>query len=360
MSNIDETLLTTYGRYIGNIGTCLTAFQIENAEMLRFVKKHFNSITMENEMKPDSVLGKKPALVAVSDAEKYNYIIPYGYDEEYMPLLDFSVTDRAMKICSENKFKLRIHTLVWHSQTPDWFFKEKYSESEDSPYVSADVMDSRLEFYIRNFMAHIYSSPYSDIVTSWDVVNEYPHAEKSGWESVYGNQGLEPAFVKRAYEVADETLKEYGVRETTALVFNDYNTYEVSGKILSVLDYVNNEGRLCDTIGMQAHLDTEYPSSELFAKTLCKFSKAGYRVQITELDATCKDRDEEKQSGYYYNLFTAILKAKKSGADIESLTFWGPSDESSWRGKDIPLLFSSPDKPKAAYYSTIKAFYDNE
>lgn len=355
----NETLLSTYGKRISDIGTCLTSFQINDEDILCFVKKNFNSVTMENEMKPDFILGKMPELISTGDAEKQGYVMPPEYKEKIVPVLHLSVADNVMDICRKNGFNLRIHTLIWHEQTPRWFFKENFSVDEQAPYVSAEIMDKRIELYIRNFMKYVYENSDSEVVSAWDVINEYNHAKNSDWEKVYGNQGLQPHFVKLGYKIADEMLKKYGVREKTTLVFNDYNTYEVSEEILSVLSYVNSEEKLCDTIGMQAHLDTEYPSDKLFSDTLRKFSNAGYKVQITELDATCKDKNEERQGDYYYRLFASIINAMKNGVEISSLTFWGPSDKSSWRKEDIPLLFSAPDKPKQAFYKVIDAFYDN-
>jgi GH35 family endo-1,4-beta-xylanase len=42
---------------------------------------------------------------------------------------------------------LRGHTFVWYSQTPDWFFRENFGGGN---YVSKDVMDQRLESFIKN------------------------------------------------------------------------------------------------------------------------------------------------------------------------------------------------------------------
>ena len=52
-----ETLLNTYGALFGNMGTCINSWQLKDANVLSEVKKQYNSITLENEMKPDAMLG---------------------------------------------------------------------------------------------------------------------------------------------------------------------------------------------------------------------------------------------------------------------------------------------------------------
>ena len=53
----ETTLLNTYGSTYGYSGTCINLYQLRDANQLAFLKKHFNSITLENEMKPDALLG---------------------------------------------------------------------------------------------------------------------------------------------------------------------------------------------------------------------------------------------------------------------------------------------------------------
>ena len=85
-----------------------------------------------------------------------------------------------MKNAYDNGLGIRYHVLVWHAQTPDWFFKADYNNN--SYYVGKDQMNARLEFYIRSVMDHVLKSPYANVVYAWDVVNEYQHANpNSGW-----------------------------------------------------------------------------------------------------------------------------------------------------------------------------------
>ena len=123
----DNTLLNTYGAQYGYSGTCINLYQLRDANQLSLLKQQYNSITLENEMKPDALLGNSARLISVSEAKNRGYYIPDSYKESYVPQINFSTVDEVMKICYQNGLKMRAHTLVWHSQTPSWFFRNGYN-----------------------------------------------------------------------------------------------------------------------------------------------------------------------------------------------------------------------------------------
>ena len=118
--------------------------------------------------------------------------------------------------------KLRGHTLVWHQQTPKYFFQQNYKITTGQKYnTSKECMDTRLEFYVKTVMNHVLSSEYADCLYSYDVVNEYLHsanAEKDSknityWGLIYGTYDksvkdhgvtLRPSYVKDAFKYAHE------------------------------------------------------------------------------------------------------------------------------------------------------------
>ena len=350
------TLMNTYGTVFDYSGVCVSsASLLDNIYTVKSIKQHYNSVTLENEMMPSYILGNAPKLVTVDEAKALGYVIPDNYADTMVPVLNFDTTDLAMRLCTENGLGLRFHTLVWHSQSPNWFFRSDYSY--DSAFVTPEVMDARLEFYIRTVMKHVYDSEYGACVYAWDVVNEYLNADASNWIAIYGQKNTSPAFVKLAYQIADEVLRDYGIRENVSLIFNDFNTYNNTPNLIKVLDFLNAEQRICDGMGMQAHLDTNYPDPLRFKQTVKAFLDAGYEVQLTELDVTCK-RDSV-QANYYYNLMKGLLELKKDGGNITGITYWGRGDDHSWRSDGTPLLFSMPGKPKEAYYKVLQAYVDS-
>lgn len=352
----DRNLLTTYGQAFDTIGAGVAANKIFNKTILDYTKQEHNSITPGNEMKPDAILGSTAKVISTDEAKELGYYIPEDYKETTVPKLNFETVDSMLKTCYENKMTMRGHTLVWHQQTPDWYFRKDYSST--GSYVSPEEMDKRLEFYVKSVMEHVYSSEYGSVLYAWDVVNEYLHASNSGWQQIYGSSIVtNPQFVKNAFEYAYETLEKYGLTNKVKLFYNDYNTYEKVNEIISLINYINSDKKICAGIGMQSHLDTNYPSVSKYKAALQSFVDAGFEVQITELDVTCSSLSVQAQ--YYYDLMSAILSVKKAGGNITALIFWGLTDEDSWRQPKRPLLYSDYSTQKEAYKSVLQAFDDS-
>ncbi len=155
----NANLLNTYGQLFDKVGASVVYDELYNANTLNALKKEYNSTTIGNEMKPDYVLSNwSPTLISVAEAKRLGYYIPSNYTESTVPKLNFTQVDNVLKTCYENGIALRAHTLVWHSQTPDWYFRAGYNKN--GGYVSQVVMDARLEFYVKTYMNHVHSSKY--------------------------------------------------------------------------------------------------------------------------------------------------------------------------------------------------------
>ena len=355
-SAASSSLLSTYGSLFGRSGNCVSLSQLQNSSTLAHIKSQYNSITLENEMKPDALLGYSPSLITRDSAKNLGYYVSGSFTESYVPKINFDTVDKVLKICYENGIGVRAHTLVWHSQTPQWFFKNEYSASNG--YVSQSVMDARMEFYIKTVMNHVYSSRYGSCVYAWDVVNEYLHATNSGWEAVYGKCGNRPAFVKRAYQYAYDCLDYYGLSGKVSLFYNDFNTYMEVNDVITMINYINSDKKLCNGVGMQSHVGTTFPSVDYYTQALKAFVNAGFEVQITELDTSSKSISD--QANYVYQLMKNVNSVKKSGGNISGITLWGISDDVSWiSASEYPLLFSSLNVPKDSYYKFIQAYNES-
>ena len=348
----ETTLLNTYGSSYGYSGTCINLYQLRDANQLAFLKKHFNSITLENEMKPDALLGGSAKLISTDQAKRQGYYIPNNYREPYVPQINFSTVDEVMKICYNNGLKMRAHTLVWHSQTPSWFFRSNYAGY--GGFVNPQVMDARLEMYVKTVMNHVYTNQYGSVVYAWDVANEVLHAENSGWEAVYGNNKVNASYVKKAFNYAYDTLEYFKLTDSVKLFYNDFNTYMEVNNVIKLVNYINQGRKVCAGVGMQSHLGTGFPSVDYYTNALNSFLRAGFEVQITEMDIS--NKGDYDMANYAYNLFKNINKAKKNGGKITSITWWGLSDQTTWISNSAPLLFSRPGSPKQAYNKVIQAY----
>jgi len=127
-----------------------------------------------------------------------------------------------------------------------------------------------------------------------------------------------------------------------------------AGDIITMINYINAEKKICNGVGMQSHLETTFPSVSYYTAALQAFVNAGFEVQITELDAT--NKSDTDLANYLYELMKNVLKIKKSGGNITGLTWWGLSDQVTWIKGEKPLIFSSLNVPKSAYYRVIQAY----
>ena len=123
-----------------------------------------------------------------------------------------------------------------------------------------------------------------------------------------------------------------------------------------------HEKGVLDGIGMQSHLDVEYPDANTYRQAIDKFNSLGLEVQITELDITDYNSgpDSDSVAKAYRDIMAEIVDAKESGANITACVFWGITDGTSWRKKGYPLLMNADYSPKKAYYSVKNAVPESE
>ncbi|MCI5882457.1 MAG: endo-1,4-beta-xylanase [Eubacterium sp.] len=387
-----DSILENYEDVFGKLGTCAnygsdpSNSQLQDGKTLAFIKKHFNSITMENEMKPEAILGERITAITKEEAQELGYIIPDNYKETQVPKLNFDRIDKILQVAYDNGLVLRGHTLLWHSQTPAWFFGIDFDQYEDA--VDEDTMNARLDFYVSTVMDHVMqkekeiAGESGKIVYAWDVVNEYLHRGRAlwlNWTSVYGDMEGEPSYVKRAFERAYEMLEKYEATEKVTLFYNDYDTYFEVEDLLNLVTFINEgeSAKICSGIGMQSHVDIKRPTLEEYGNALESFMAAGYEVQITELDFTInfntdgsdpsynyKNEGEtiEEQAEYVKDFMEMVITKQKnrdrtvSPKGITGLTIWGLYDSISWRDECQPLLFgTSIEDPKPAFQAFLEA-----
>ena len=364
-------------------GCCINSMNIKDDRLMELVHKHFNAVTLENELKPDALFGNS------------NNAPPSGsiHEEEIngvslsVPSLDFSRADtRLDKILEWNKanpdriIKARGHVLVWHSQTPEWFFHVDYDSGKD--YVTKDEMDLRLEWYIRSVLEHYTSdeSRYHGLFYGWDVVNEAisdrggsyrtdteqgndslsdrTHSSKSSWWKVYGDN----SYIINAFRYANLYAP-----EDLLLFYNDYNECDKTkrkGIISLIKDVKSADGTRLDGFGMQGHYTVYAPTADQVKESAKEYSETAGMVMITEwdvkssmlYDGTVEElpKEFERQKKYFTQLYDALRQLRNEGSNIAGFTFWGVCDKYTWLGSsEHPLPFDEDYMEKPAFEAFV-------
>ena len=327
-------------KYNMKTGTCLSDMMIGNKQCVELITGNFNSITLENHLKPDAILNQKESKAAGDLVVKFN-----------------ATTIKLLDWCKENNMAMRGHTLIWHSQTPDWIFYEDFDKK--NALVSREVMLGRMESYIRQVFELLEASGYLEMFYAYDVVNEAWMEDGSKRDSLW-LKTIGDDYLWQAFYFADKYAPDY-----IDLYYNDYNEqYKTETLYEFIQTLVDEYGEyLFDGIGFQAHLYTEDNLDDYFA-TVERLGSLGLKLNLTELDVClgswqnikqATDDNLRVQGQYYYNLINGLLKRVEEGkVNMDALTFWGFTDRLSWRAERSPLLFNRSYAPKYAYYGVLQ------
>ena len=326
-----------------SIGVAVNMRNISNPEQIAIIKKDFNSITAENDMKPQPT---EPA---------------YGQ-------FNWENADKIANFCRSNGIKLRGHCLMWHAQIGEWMYKD-----EKGDLVSKEKLFQNMKHHITAIVER-----YKDVIYAWDVVNEA--ISDGGWQGGRRGMGEHPSPYRNSplYQIAgDEFIKKAFIYAREAdpnvlLFYNDYNAADPGkrDRIYNMVKSMKEEGVPIDGIGMQGHYNVYGPSMEDVDAALTKYSTIVKHIHITELDIRANQemggqlnfsRDggnisqvvKTLQEDQYARLFKVLRKHKDV---VDNVTFWNLSDRDSWLGaRNYPLPYDENYKAKRVY-SIIKDF----
>ena len=306
------------------IGVAVNQRNVTNPEQSALVKKEFNSITAENDMKPEPTEPREG---------EFNW----------------ENADRIANFARQNGIKLRGHCLMWHSQIGRWMTAEGTTKEQ---------------FYAR-MKNHIQAvvSRYKDVIYAWDVVNEAMSDDANATDpyrqsAMYKLCGDE--FIEKAFQYAHEA-------DPKALLFyNDYSTVDPHkrDRIYNMVKKMKAKGIPIDGIGMQAHYNIYYPSEARLDSAITLFKTVVKHIHITEFDirvneemggglsfsregATVTDSVKQHLADQYARCFRVFRKHKDV---IDCVTFWNLGDRDSWLGaRNYPLPWDENYQPKLAY-----------
>lgn len=358
---------------------------------IALVTSQFDHVVAENEMKW-AMVHPRPG--------------PDGYD--------WRAADAFVEFGLKHGMDLVGHTLVWHSQTPNWVFEGTHAppapaatpEGEapakdaaaappnpggpgaprgpggpggaggpnpgfrfqpfnlDGPRASREELLERMRDHIHAVMGR-----YKGKVKIWDVVNEAisdngPDVlRRSPWSVIIGDD-----FIEKAFEFAHQADPEAVLR------YNDYGLEnpEKRRKCMALIRGLKEKGVPVMAIGSQAHLNVSI-TFDTMDQCLAELKTLGLPVHITELDVNGAQRGQrstgaevagnaaategglvadanQRLTDAYTHIFRAFLKHRDA---VKIITFWGPNDANSWRSRGQPLLFDGDSKPKPAFNAVI-------
>lgn len=392
-------LACEYGNFGTNWGTPVELYydEVQNG-----LKKHVDSMTLGNELKPQFMLswwgngdGAKESMTSFTASNGQKIQVPET-------IQGLSRLNDILTILKKNNLKMRGHVLTWHSQTPDDFFAEGYSAEYNgeliSNPVSKEVMTARHEWYIKTILEYINEweadngyGTGNHIIWTWDVVNEAiaDDATKTDYlrGSTSGTKGKTPAdggsrwyqiyqsneFIVNAFRFANA----YAPADVP-LAYNDYNEYmdysdgwKTTG-ILNLIESIKNgeaqtinrklvKPRI-DVMGMQSHVNPDWPGVSGYENALKRYLAAGVDVHVSEFDIAATSTDSAKSA--YSDYFKMLKKYGKSYSGtnkITNVTIWGLNNENSWISKDgtqYPLLFNKINNeyiPNDSFDAVIEA-----
>jgi endo-1,4-beta-xylanase len=337
---------------------------------IALVKTHFNQLVAENDM-------------------KWALIHPREGSEGY----DFGPADALVNFGLSNRMQLAGHTLVWHSQTPNWVFAGTNPPPPGitnavgtnaagrggigrgfggggfgrytGPRASRDELLQRMRDHI-----HTVVGRYKGKVKVWDVVNE---AIADGGTNILRNtlwlEIIGPDFMAKAFQYAHEADPDAILR------YNDYGLESPAKrqKLLALIRSLREQKVPVHAIGSQAHVNVSI-GFETMDRALAEMATLGLPIHITELDVNSAaggqrttgadvaanasvtegglvDDASRRLAEAYAGIFRAFLKHRDA---VKIVTFWGPNDANSWRASGRPLLFDGNNQPKPAFNAVIE------
>jgi len=350
--------------------------------------KHFNVVTPDNAMKPDSLWGG--GIATTTPAFLTNLTSGINND---------------IKAANARGFKVNAHTIIWHNQSAQWPAANVISPEGrwETPwdYVTAK---NNLGTYIQTVGAHFDVQPFNTY--AWDVVNEAfkdntdnpadwrnalrtgysPEERPSRWAQAYSKGGKSWDYMYDAFYLMRQN-------STAILNYNDFNDNEREAKAIAIasmarefnaryvadsaagkgrilLDADGNPRQLVETIGTQMHVDMRL-NLDALERNINTYLATGANVDVTELDVMpniALDKGQRIPNGpemndifmdqgvYYAKLFN-LLREYAAGpggrhpeyqGGIQRVTWWGMTDP-GYHVNGYP--WSGVGQPKEAYWA---------
>ena len=339
----------------------------------------YNSVTAENAMKVAGISGG-------------------GQQATRPSQLSLQGARTMVNFAENNNIQMIGHTLVWHSQSAPWL----YRNPNTGDYLTRAEAMENMRWFIEQYAGYFEGRIYA-----WDVTNEVftdggganqesnspagsPIYPIGTWQrALRNNVPWYQAFANGADFDAGERAYDYiyysfvfarRYAPSALLIYNDFNEDSPQKRNAMALmvealnarwhaDAVNNPaygnpahrdyGRLLiEVIGMQAHYNSATNMANIRA-SIERFAQTGARIHVTELDINFNPgarienfvMSEEqllRQATMYAQLFQWYYEFSDY---VDRVTFWGREDGTSWRAHGGPTIFDRFYRAKPAFWA---------
>ena len=246
---------------------------------------------------------------------------------------DFSGADAVVAFAKANGQEVRGHTLLWHSQNPEWVTEAS------ATWTCAEARDV-LEDHVRTVVGR-----YAGEIYEWDVINEVMQDE---WDAggvrlrTEANPFLEACSADPVGLIGDVFRWAHEADPEAVLFMNDYNAEGINAKTDAYYELAKEllaDGAPLQGFGAQAHLSLQYEFDESMQANFERFADLGLKVAVTEADVRMPLGDDgeptAEQIAQQADRYDGLLQACLNVAACTSFTVWGFDDARSW----VPGVF---------------------
>ena len=315
----------------------------------QLVVNQFNSIVAENCMKPESLCPREGQW-------------------------RWRQADQFVAFGERHGMRIIGHCLIWHSQTPEWFFRD--AEGKD---LSREALLERMHTYIATVVGR-----YKGRIAGWDVCNESflddGTLRDNRWHQIIGDD-----YMEWAYRFAHEADPD------AELYYNDYsmsNPRKVTAAC-RLVQQLRAKGLRIDAVGMQSHNGLTWPRIADYGTAIDRLAAAGVKVIISELDLNvlpnpkgfsgaevdqhfeytpemdpyANGMDDHTRDVIFERWQAFFLLYKQHAHQIDRVTFWAVGDKDSWMANwpiegrhTYATLFDQNYDPKPVVEDIIKMY----
>ncbi|WP_406691308.1 endo-1,4-beta-xylanase [Saccharopolyspora sp. ID03-671] len=293
------------------------------------------------------VLGREFSSLSPENQTKWEYVHPAR--DTY----NFGVADSIVDFARQHGQVMRGHTLLWHSQNPDWLENGNFSPEE-----LREILHEHISTVVGR---------YAGKIQQWDVANEI--FDESGNLRTTDNiwiRELGPGIIADAFRWAHEADPQ------AKLFFNDYGVESDNAKsdaYYSLIQDLRARGVPVHGFSAQAHLNLDDGFPADLTQNLQRFADLGLETSITELDVRMTlpeggaptEQQLAEQADYYRRALQSCLDV----ATCHSFTVWGLPDKYSWVPGTFPnqgaaTIYWDDFTPKPAYDALLQTLSEGD